>query len=364
MRFSRLEQRGLLLGLSGEQVFLCGLALAAVVLAEYTAGIPGVIAAAPFWALTLAWALVPVRGRPVVEWLPIWAHYLTRRVRGGAQQRVVPTTRINPTDLGPQALRIPGGPTGLTLWTMPDTGRALVHDPGDGTVTGVLRVDSAGFLLADPGLRDGLVAGWGQLLAGLAHQPTVVRVQVLARTVPGGVGPLAGVVGHDPDDVGLGHPGGRGPDRPALGGRGAHRDPARGRGPPQAPGTRRLRRRRWCAAQQVLEGVADSVAAAGLTPRGLACTCWVAARGTGRVRPGQPGVGQPGPDRVTRGGRGPGRAVGPCAHRFRGSRRVLGGGVAPVRGRPRVPATRPPGWDCPANPVADDVPSADPAGDA
>ncbi len=237
VRFSRLEQRGLLLGLSGEQVFLCGLALAVVVLAEYSAGIPGVIAAAPFWALTLAWALVPVRGRPVVEWLPIWAHYLTRRVRGGAHQRVVPTTRINPTDLGPRALRIPGGPTDLTLWTVPDTGRALVHDPGDGTVTGVLRVDPAGFLLADPSLREGLVAGWGQLLAGLAHQPTMVRVQVLARTVPGGVGPLQVWWASDTYDLRLGHPGGRGPDRPTLGGPGAHRDPARSRSPPQAPGT-------------------------------------------------------------------------------------------------------------------------------
>ena len=214
MRFGRLEQRGLLLGLSGEQVFLCGLALAAVVLAEYTAGLRGVLAAAPFWALTLAGALVPVRGRPVVHWLPIWARYLARRVGGGARQRVVPTTRITAPPAGPQPLPIPGGPTGLTLWTVPDTGRALVHDPGDGTLTGVLRVDPTGFLLADPGFRDGLVAGWGQLLAGLAHQPTVVRVQVLARTVPGGVGPLQVWWATIPTTIGLGDAGDRGSDRP------------------------------------------------------------------------------------------------------------------------------------------------------
>ena len=273
VRFGRLEQRGLLLGLSGEQVFLCGLAVAAVVLAEYTAGISGVLAAAPFWALTLAGALVPVRGRPVVHWLPIWARYLARRVGGGARQRVVPTTRITAPPAGPQPLPIPGGPTGLTVWTVPDTGRALVHDPGDGTLTGVLRVDPIGFLLADPGVRDGLVAGWGQLLAGLAHQPTVVRVQVLARTVPGGVGPLQAwwakipttsgwatqviedlIAQHTVDAV-------RTETMIAV----AVRPRRLGRTPsPAALG----------AAQQVLEGVADSVAGAGLTPRG-----WLAPAG-------------------------------------------------------------------------------------
>ena len=94
VRFGRLERRGLLLGLSGEQVFLCGLALAVVVIAEYTSGLPGVIAAAPFWALTLAGALVPVRGRPVVQWLPIWVGFLGRRVRGVARQHVDPTTGL------------------------------------------------------------------------------------------------------------------------------------------------------------------------------------------------------------------------------------------------------------------------------
>ena len=267
VRFGRLERRGLLLGLSGEQVFLCGLALAVVVIAEYTSGLPGVMAAAPFWALTLAGALVPVRGRPVVQWLPIWVGFLGRRVRGVARQRVDPTTGFGGVPVDPQALLIPGGPTGLSLWTVGDFHQALVHDPGEGTLTGVLRVDPIGFLLGDPGFRDASVGGWGQLLAGLAHQPAVVRVQVVVRTVPGGVGPLQVWWAALPtstewatrviEDLIAQHQVTTVSTETFIAV--AVRPRRRGRTP--SPSSLR-------AAKQVLDGVADSVAAAGVTPRG------------------------------------------------------------------------------------------------
>ena len=267
VRFGRLEQRGLLLGLSGEQVVLCAIALVVVVFAEYTSGVPGVIAAAAFWAPTLAGALVSVLGRPIVAWIPIWAGYLARRQRGGARQRVVPTTRLTATAAGPRPLRIPGAPPKLTLWSLPDAGQALVHDPGDGTLTGVLRVDPAGFLLADPGIRDGLVGGWGQLLAGLAHQPTVVRVQVLARTVAGGVGPLQAWWASIPTRSGMAnqvieetiaqHVAAAVRTETLLAV--AVRPTRLGRVPSAAA---------LSAAHQVLVGIAGTVAAAGLTPRG------------------------------------------------------------------------------------------------
>ena len=246
---------------------------------------------------------------------------------------------------------------------MPDTGRALVHDPGDGTVTGVLRVDSAGFLLADPGIRDGLVAGWGQLLAGLAHQPTVVRVQVLARTVPGGVGPLqvwwasipttSGWATQVVEDLIAQHSVAAVRTETLLAV--AVRPKRLGRTPSSAA---------LVAAQQVLEGVADSVAAAGLTPRG-----WLAPAGlrhAARVVFDPASQASGSLDRIGS------PEVGVALDEQWGHVRTDSGvhAVYWIAEWPRFevdPGFLQPvllGGDCPANPVADDVPGADPAGDA
>lgn len=188
VRFGRLEKRGLLLGLSAAQVALCAVAVGVVVLAEYAAGVPGVVAAAPLWAVLLVVAILPVQGRPLVDWLPVWSGWMLRARQGRVRQVVgTPATAMSPSP-GDVALTVPGA-RGLSL-IQHAAGVGLVFDRSEGTLTGIVRVGGQGFLLRDPDSQGALVAGWGQVLAGLCHQPQVVRVQILTRTVADSAEPL------------------------------------------------------------------------------------------------------------------------------------------------------------------------------
>ena len=53
VRIGRMEQRGLLLGLSPAQTGLLGVALLIAVAAEYTSGAPGLFASFPVWGLLI-----------------------------------------------------------------------------------------------------------------------------------------------------------------------------------------------------------------------------------------------------------------------------------------------------------------------
>lgn len=180
VRFGRLERRGVLLGLSAAQATAMGFALVVVVTAEYTAGVVGLLAASPLWGTPVAMALVPVGGSPAMSWLPVIAHFGLRR--GLAQHRYA--ARLHQREA--RYLSLPGVRGRLVVIDDPKTEAALIHDQTDGTFTAVLSVSGSGFLLADNGSQGRRVAEWGRLLAGICQQPSVVRVQILARCLPGG----------------------------------------------------------------------------------------------------------------------------------------------------------------------------------
>lgn len=177
--FPRLASRGVLLGLSRIQVALVAVALVVFVLAEFTRGAAGVIAALPLWLGPIVLALIPLRGRPLVEWIPISGAWLSRRRTGSSSQRVRPT--LTP----PSSLTIPGC-RGLTLSRTPDLGAGIVRDPSDSTLTAVLPIGAGGFLLRDADEQSQDVLGWGRLLGSLSRQPALVRLQVLVRAAPDG----------------------------------------------------------------------------------------------------------------------------------------------------------------------------------
>lgn len=179
VQLGRLETRGLMLGLSTAQVATLSCALVVAVFAEYTAGVFGLLIAAPLWCTFIAAALVPVAGRPVLSWLPVVVHWRVRRALGQTQH--LARLRVsNATDL-----TVPGIAGRLTILDAPDTKAALIHDAKTSTLTAILSVSGGGFILTDEGTQDRRVAGWGRLLAGLCQQPAVVRLQVLERSVSG-----------------------------------------------------------------------------------------------------------------------------------------------------------------------------------
>ncbi|QTE30056.1 SCO6880 family protein [Pengzhenrongella sicca] len=180
-RFGRLERRGLLLGLGLAQLVVLAVALTIAVTAVYTAGMSGLLVAGTVWAPLAVAATTSVRGRSVVEWVPLLAEWQARRLVGGTTSITRPGRRLPATELA-----LPGVAGGLMLIPAHDLGAVLIFDRRAGTVTAVVQVHGSGFLLDDAATQDQKVTGWGRVLASLCQQPAIVRVQLLHRTVPGG----------------------------------------------------------------------------------------------------------------------------------------------------------------------------------
>ncbi|HEY8722163.1 SCO6880 family protein [Pengzhenrongella sp.] len=184
-RFGRLDRGGLLLGLGLSQLVVLAFAVTIAVATIYTNGLTGLLVSAPLWAPMTCAATLSVRGRSLLEWIPLIAEWEVRRLVGG-------TTAITRLDRrpAPSRLELPGVAGRLTVLSTPTVGGALIHDRRAGTITAVLRVDGSGFMLDDGATQDHKVAGWGRVLAALCQQPSVIRIQALHRTLPGGGDPV------------------------------------------------------------------------------------------------------------------------------------------------------------------------------
>lgn len=186
VRFGRLPQRGVILGLSGAQVVVLAAAAVLATASLYTGGGRAFLVVAPAWAgLTLV-GLGSARGRALVAWLPLLAHWRARQATGQTRYRARPS---RPHLAG--LLGLPGDAAALRVLTGPASGMAVVHDVHAATITAVVAVSAPAFVLADRAAQERRVAGYGRLLAGLCQHGVVSRVQLLERSVPESGGALA-----------------------------------------------------------------------------------------------------------------------------------------------------------------------------
>lgn len=182
VRFGRLERRGLLLGLTAPQLGLLGCALVLVVGAALNSGPAGVLMSAPAWAAALAWALVPVGGRPLVEVLPTAATWLGRRVIGAHRSIAGPPARPNSA-----AFTVPGVPGRIHVGASGPREAAVIRVGRTGTAgptTMVAEVRGRGFLLEASATQDRRAAAWGRLLGSLCQRPEIASAQIVHRVVP------------------------------------------------------------------------------------------------------------------------------------------------------------------------------------
>jgi hypothetical protein len=179
VRFARLSQRGLLLGLSAGRVVCIALAAVVATVAVFVAGSAGLVAAGPVWAGLLVLAFVRKGGRVAVELLPTAAHYACRRLLRQDRFRVQVS---RPRRAGTMAL--PGDGAALRFLVDETTGAAIVQDPHERTLTVVARVDHAAYILLSPEDQRRRVTGWSRVLAGLAASGQCVRAQVLETVCP------------------------------------------------------------------------------------------------------------------------------------------------------------------------------------
>lgn len=188
VKFSRLSKRSLLLGLTATQLATIGIGGLPLVVALYTG--TGAAYAIPVLIVAVAAALIPVGGRQAVTWVPIAGSWAWRTVTGQLHYRARITGRAaRPRPAG--TLALPGDAAVLRQYTDPVTGAVLVHDPHASTLTAILPVTHAAFVLLDPGEQQRRVTAWGRVLATVSRSGHVAALQVVERTLPGSGASLA-----------------------------------------------------------------------------------------------------------------------------------------------------------------------------
>ena len=179
VRFGRRSSRGVILGLTVSRMASIGVAICVLVPAVYLAGMPGVLWTAPIWGLALASAFVTVAGRRVIEWVPVYGHWLLRRA---LHQNVYGVRVLNPRPAG--TLALPGDAASLRMHQDVETGAAMIHDPHANTVTAVAKLRHPSFMLLSPAEQERRVAGLARVYATACASGRISRMQILERTLP------------------------------------------------------------------------------------------------------------------------------------------------------------------------------------
>lgn len=187
VRFGPRESRGWLLGMTTSQLLLS-------VVTGYTAtkifdadvGTIPRLAWVAVAAACLTVAFVPLRGRNLVEYVPMVINYWMQRWTGHDVYRGGPF-RLD--SAGSSAFVLPGALAHLKLITFEVDGSAaelaVVKDPRAKTYTAVLALEGSTFALLETSVRSARVEAWGSLLTQLCAQNAVIsRIQVLERTAP------------------------------------------------------------------------------------------------------------------------------------------------------------------------------------
>jgi hypothetical protein len=141
-----------------------------------------------FAAVCLTVAFLSIRGRTIVEYVPVVLNFWVQRLSGhdiyrGGVFRLA-NQQPHPTFV------LPGDLAHLRLVTFQVDGAdgaevAVVKDPQAKTFTAVLVVEGSTFALLESSVRSSRVDAWGSLLGQLCSENSVVsRIQVLERTVP------------------------------------------------------------------------------------------------------------------------------------------------------------------------------------
>lgn len=177
VKFSRLPNRGILLGLSGAQLTASGVAIVLIVGSLYAAGAVGFAACAPLWISGIAAATVPVGGRKSIDWAPIVLGWQWRRLRGH-------TTYRHPTTPSSGLVCLPGQAGDLRAITDDNTGAVLVHDPQAMTLTATVEIAHDGFPLQDTLDQQRRTTGWGRVLSACCRTGRIARLQILQRSIP------------------------------------------------------------------------------------------------------------------------------------------------------------------------------------
>jgi len=196
-RFGPLERRGILGPVRAGQALAvtAGAAFAIVALDSAPSG-PGVLVALLGFSCAVVFAVAPLGGRTLEQWIPVAAWFALRRLSGRSRGRSpVPTNGIrsrlgggaqgrsieidDPLAVPPPALE------NVRIVTAPYRDRTIgaIAERGGRRLTAVLACRVVAFSLLDAEAQERRLARWGLVLSGAAGT-AVRRLQWLERTVP------------------------------------------------------------------------------------------------------------------------------------------------------------------------------------
>ncbi|MEU4806410.1 SCO6880 family protein [Actinosynnema sp. NPDC023587] len=188
VRFSKRRSDGVLWGKTPAQLACLVVALFAMVGGLNTAGVVKVVPLGVAGLLVAA-ALVPVFGRPLVDFAPILLGRLVTRASGGHEYRGGPF-RLGRREVTSDGPRLPGDLSRLRFHTYQvgenrDRDLGVVTDTLDGSMVAALEIGADTFALLDSAEQAQRVVGFGAVLNSLCRSDSpLARVQILQRVIP------------------------------------------------------------------------------------------------------------------------------------------------------------------------------------
>lgn len=188
VRFGPRESRGWLLGMTTSQLLLgiCAVwTVTRIFSADTTA--PERVGWIALAAVCLTVAFLPLRGRTIVEYVPVVTSFWAQRISGHDIYRGG-VFRMRDTETAEFVL--PGDLAHLRMISFAVDGSdgaevAVVHDPYAKSYTAVLALEGSTFALLETSVQGARVQAWGTLLAQLCSEDGVIcRIQILERTLP------------------------------------------------------------------------------------------------------------------------------------------------------------------------------------
>ncbi|HZD72613.1 MAG TPA: SCO6880 family protein [Actinomycetota bacterium] len=187
-RFGPLERRGLIGTLRPGQLLVLGATvLLTILLVETLRNGAGLALGALFLSSGGLASFAPFGGRTLNEWVPVVATFASRKLRGRDHWRSG-AAEAGTRFLGGDIPVRPPDPIGrVELLAFPFRGVELgvLADRSNGTFTAVIQARARSFVLLDPEDKAQRLAGWANVIAGLAREGSPIsRLQWLERTVP------------------------------------------------------------------------------------------------------------------------------------------------------------------------------------
>src|SRR5919201_1765145 len=187
-RFGPLERRGLIGSLRPGQLALLGSAvLLTIVVVQALRNGFGLALGTLLLTLGALATFVPMHGRALNEWVPVLGVFLARRVSGRHRYRSAAPEAGTRFRRGDEPVQLPDSIGKVELLAFPYRGVELgvIADRANGTYVAVIQARARSFVLLDPVDKAHRLAGWADVVAGLAREGSPIsRIQWIERTAP------------------------------------------------------------------------------------------------------------------------------------------------------------------------------------